>query len=129
MIYRLLADLVTAVHAGFVLFVALGGFLVLWRSRVAWLHAPAAAYGAAIEFFGWVCPLTPLEVRLRRAAGQAGYAGGFIDHYLRELVYVPMPVWEEIRWWLGTALVVGNAAIYWWVWKTRRASGDEQHAD
>lgn len=120
MIYRLLADAVAVAHAGFVLFVAVGGFLVLWRRRVAWLHVPAALYGAALEFFGWICPLTPLEQGLRRSAGQAGYAGGFIDHYLRELIYLPGPVWNDLRFWLGGLVLVGNAAIYLWVWKTLR---------
>lgn len=123
MIYALLADLVTAAHAAFVLFVAGGGFLVLWRRRVAWLHVPAALYGTALEFFGWTCPLTPLEVRLRRAAGQAGYAGGFIDHYLRELIYLPGPVWKDLRFWLGGLALVGNVLIYLWVWKTLRRRG------
>lgn len=120
MIYRLLADAVAVVHAGFVLFVAVGAFLVLWRRRVAWAHVPAVLYGAALEFFGWICPLTPLEQGLRRSAGQAGYAGGFIDHYLRELIYLPGPVWSDLRFWLGGLVLVGNAAIYLWVWKTLR---------
>lgn len=124
MIYRLLADAVAVAHAGFVLFVALGGFLVLWRRRVAWLHVPAALYGAALEFFGWICPLTPLEQSLRRSAGQAGYAGGFIDHYLRELIYLPGPVWSDLRFWLGGLVLVGNAAIYLWVWRALRRRGE-----
>lgn len=120
MIYRVLAELVTAVHAGFVVFVMLGAFLVLWRRWVAWLHVPAALYGVAIEFFGWVCPLTPLEQHLRRLAGQAGYTGGFIGHYLRELIYLPGPVWNSLRFWLGGLALAGNIAIYLWVWKTLR---------
>jgi len=126
-IYRVLADLVTAVHAGFVVFVVVGAFLVLWRRWVAWLHVPAALYGVAIEFFGWTCPLTPLEQRFRRLAGQAGYAGGFIDHYLRELIYLPAPVWNSLRFWLGGLALAVNIAIYLWVWKTlrrRREAGD-----
>ena len=120
MIYRLLADLVTVTHAAFVLFVIGGGFLVLWRRRVAWLHVPAALYGAGIELFGWTCPLTPLEVRFRQAAGQAGYAGGFIDHYVRELIYMPAPLWNDVRFWLGGLVLVGNGLVYLWLWKTLR---------
>lgn len=120
MIYRLLADLTVLLHAGFVLFVIGGGLLVLWRRRVAWLHLPAALYGAAIELFGWTCPLTPLEVRFRRAAGRAGYAGGFIDHYVTDLLYLPAPVWEEVRVWLGLLVLAANAAIYAWVWRRLR---------
>jgi len=116
---------VMLVHFAFVLFVALDAFLVLWRRWVAWLHVPCALYGAAIEFFGWICPLTPLENDLRRQAGQAGYAGGFIENYVGGLLY-PTD-WSRIHVWLGVAVVVGNGAIYAWIWwrqrRTRRTSG------
>lgn len=117
MLYSVLADLVMSVHAAFVVFVALGGLLVARWPAVAWAHLPCAAYGAAIEFFGWTCPLTPLEASLRRAAGQAGYTGSFIEHYLGQLLYPA--AWGEIHLWLGVAVVVGNAAIYGWIWRRR----------
>ena len=72
-----MADLVVVIHFVFVLFVVLGGLLVRQWPRVAYVHVPAAVWGAAIEFAGWICPLTPLENSLRRQAGDAGYAGGF----------------------------------------------------
>lgn len=112
MLHSLAAELVMLAHFAFVLFVALGGFLLLWRRWVAWLHVPCALYGAAIEFFGWTCPLTPLEVRLRRAAGRAGYEGGFIEHYLEGILYPA--AWGELHVWLGVAVLVGNAAVYAW---------------
>ena len=121
MLYSVLADLVMLTHAAFVVFVAVGGFLAAWRLKVAWAHVPCALYGAAIEFFGWVCPLTPLEVDLRRAAGQAGYTGGFIEHYVGGLLYPAN--WGQIHIWLGVAVVVGNAAIYGWIWARRRRQG------
>lgn len=117
MLSSVFADLVMLVHAAFVVFVAVGGFLAAWRPKVAWAHVPCALYGAAIEFFGWVCPLTPLEVRLRRAAGQAGYEGGFIEHYVGGLLYPES--WHAIHVWLGVAVVVGNVAVYAWVWRRR----------
>ncbi len=110
MLARALADLVLLIHAAFALFVALGGLLVLRRPRVAWIHVPCALYGAAIEFVGWVCPLTPFEQRLRRAAGQAGYSGGFLDHYLRGVLYPAG--WAHVHVALGAAVVVGNVALY-----------------
>lgn len=110
MLPRVLADLVLLSHAAFVLFVATGGFFVLRWPRLAWLHVPCALYGAAIEFVGWVCPLTPLEQQLRRQAGQAGYAGGFLDHYLRGVLYPSN--WEHIHVALGVAVIVGNVALY-----------------
>jgi len=56
--YRFLADLVVTLHLLFVLFVLLGGLLALRWPRVAWLHLPAAVWGALIEFTGGICPLT-----------------------------------------------------------------------
>ncbi len=75
------------VHFAFVAFVVLGGLLALRWPRAAWVHLPAAAWGAWIEFAGWICPLTPLEVRLRRLGGEAGYAGGFVEHYILPVLY------------------------------------------
>ena len=64
MLYRVLADLVVVVHFVFVLFVIFGGFFVLWSKRIAWFHVPAVLWGILIEFAGWICPLTPLEIWL-----------------------------------------------------------------
>lgn len=115
----LLAELLMLVHFGFVLFVIAGGLLVAWRAWFAWLHLPCALYGAAIELFGWVCPLTPLEQSLRRAAGQGGYEGGFIEHYLRPILY-PQD-WRDIHILLGVAAVLVNVGIYAWaLWRLRR---------
>ena len=82
MLYRLAADTLVLLHLAFTVFAVVGGFLA-WRwPRVAWIHIPAAVWGALIEFMGWVCPLTPLENHFRRLAGEAGYAGGFLEHYV-----------------------------------------------
>lgn len=111
MIYRLLADATLLIHLCFVLFVGLGGFLVLRWRRVAWLHLPAAIWGALIEFMGWVCPLTPLESLLRRLGGEAGYTGGFIDHYIIAFIY-PDGLTRGAQIAVGTAVLVVNVAIY-----------------
>lgn len=121
-ISSLLADLVMVVHLAFVLFVGGGALLVLWRRWVAWFHVPCALYGAAIEFFGWVCPLTPLEQALRRRAGE-GYRGGFIEHYVGEVLY-PAD-WSEIHLWLGVGVLVVNGALYAWIFlRDRRSAGE-----
>lgn len=117
--FRVAADLVLVVHFGFVLFVALGGLLVLRRARLAWLHVPVALYGAAIEFVGFTCPLTPLEVGLRRRGGEAGYAGGFIEHYFMAALY-PEGLTRPMQLALGAAVVVVNAAIYAVIWRRYR---------
>jgi hypothetical protein len=111
MAYRLAADTVLLAHAAFVVFVVLGGLLA-WRwRRAAVLHLPAAAWGAWIEFSGGICPLTPLENRLRHAAGQAGYDGGFVEHYLLALIY-PEGLIREVQIALGVAVIVINTAVY-----------------
>jgi hypothetical protein len=108
---RLLADAVVVLHAAFVAFVVLGGFLVLRWPRMAWVHVPAAAYGFLVEAAGWVCPLTPLEVWLRRRAGEAGYAGGFVEQHLIPLVY-PSPFPRSLAWTLAGVVVAVNALSY-----------------
>lgn len=122
MAYGLAADLVLVVHLAFVLFVALGGLLVLKWPRVAWGHLPAAAWGILIEFAGWICPLTPLENRLRELAGESAYRGDFIARYLMPVIY-PEGLTREAQIGLGLAAVAGNAVIYVIVWRRRRAPG------
>jgi hypothetical protein len=111
MTFRLLADLVVLLHLSFVLFVVFGGFLVLHWRRLAWLHIPAALWGAAIEFGGWICPLTPLENWLRIQGGESGYSGGFVDHYLLPTLY-PAGLTREIQIVLGLLVIVINLAVY-----------------
>jgi hypothetical protein len=119
LIYRLSADLVLLVHLGFVLFVVLGGLLVLRWRWLMWLHLPAVIWGAAIEFGGWTCPLTPLEVTLRRLGGEAGYEGDFIDHYATALLY---PGWltPAAQIWLGVAALLPNVLIYGYLLRRSR---------
>ncbi|MGE0030679.1 MAG: DUF2784 domain-containing protein [Steroidobacteraceae bacterium] len=122
MIHRLLADAVLALHLAFILFVALGGFLVLRRPRLAWLHTPVFLWGAAIEFGGWICPLTPLEKWLRERGGEGAYAGGFIEHYVTALIY-PAGLTRNLQLLIGAGVLAINAAIYLRLWQRRRARG------
>lgn len=108
---RLAADAVALLHLAFVLFVVFGGLLVARWPRLAGLHLPAMAWGVLIEFAGWTCPLTPLENGLRHVVGQAGYAGGFIDHYLWPLLY-PAGLTRERQWALGAGVLILNGAVY-----------------
>ncbi len=118
MLYRLAADGVLVLHAAFVVFVVLGGLLALRWPRAAWVHLPAAAWGAAIEFWGWICPLTPLEQALRRLGGEAGYRGGFVEHYVVALLY-PQGLTRGLQLALGLFVLAVNLAVYAWVWRTR----------
>jgi len=119
MLYRLAADGVLVLHAAFVLFVVLGGLLALRRPRIAWIHLPAAAWGAAIELCGWICPLTPLEQALRRLGGEAGYPGGFVEHYVVAWLYPP-GLTRGVQLALGLFVFAVNLAVYAWVWRRAR---------
>jgi hypothetical protein len=111
MIYRIAADAVLVVHLVFVLFVVLGGWLVLRIPKLAWVHLPAAAWGAFIELSARVCPLTPLENQLRIASGSAGYGGGFIECYLIPIIY-PSGLNRPVQIALGVGVIVVNAFFY-----------------
>ena len=111
MLYQALADLVALTHLAFIVFALLGGVLALRWRWVPWVHLPAACWGAAVEFFGWFCPLTPIENSLRRASGSAGYSGGFIERYLIPILY-PAELSRELQLFLGCVLVVVNLAVY-----------------
>ena len=121
MVHELLADLVAVLHFFFVLFVVLGGLLVLRRRGLAWLHLPAAAWGAWTEFAGWVCPLTHVENWLRRRGGLEAYEADFVARYLLPVLY-PTALTRELQWGLGAAVVIVNAALYAWVLHSRRVS-------
>jgi hypothetical protein len=117
--YRLLADLVLVLHAAFVVFVVLGALLVLRWPRIAWVHVPVALWGAGIEFVGGICPLTPLENHWRRLAGELGYPGGFVEHYVVSALY-PDGLTRTVQIVLGALVVVVNVTIYAWAVRRNR---------
>jgi hypothetical protein len=120
MLYSLLADAVVVVHFAFAAFVVLGGFLA-WRwRRVVYAHLPALAWGCWVEASHRICPLTPLENHLRELGGEAGYSGGFIDHYLLRVLYPP-GLTPDIQWLLAALLLAVNSAAYGGLWVRRRA--------
>lgn len=125
MFFRLAADAVLLVHAAFILFVLFGAVLTIrWR----WfplVHLPALAWGVFVELTGRVCPLTPLENSLRLSAGQSGYSGGFIEHYILAIIY-PSGLTLEVQWALAAIVVVVNVLIYGWILHRRRRA--KRHA-
>ncbi len=126
MLYRALADAAVAVHLAFILFVLLGGLLVFRWPRAAWVHVPVFLWGAAIEFGGWICPLTYLENHFRLKGAAEGYATSFVEHYMVPLIYPDLlfaggfPRSGFIA--IGVFVLAFNAAIYWRAWKRRRRS-------
>ncbi len=119
---RVAADAVLLLHLAFVLFVVLGGLLVLRFHRLALAHVPAFLWGAWIEVSGGTCPLTPLENLLRRSAGEAGYESGFIAHYLYPLIYPP-GLTRGAQLWLAAAVLVLNGLLYGWLLLRRHRGG------
>lgn len=109
--YALLADVVLLLHGVFIAFVVLGGLLVWRRPRLGWLHLTAVAWAVWIAWAGWICPLTPLENALRRAAGQTGYGGSFIEHYLLPLIY-PEGLTRDLQIGLGVGVALLNLVVY-----------------
>ena len=118
---RVLADVVLAAHFAFIAFVVAGGLLVLWRRAIALVHLPAVAWAAYTEFTSTICPLTPWEQALRARAGEAGYTGGFVEHYLLPLIY-PEALTPRVQLALGLAVLALNAGVYALVWWRKRAS-------
>lgn len=110
-VYRLAADATLVTHLAFVMFVVVGAALALKWPKAALLHLPAVAWAAFAEFSGHICPLTPLENGLRRAAGDAGYAGGFIEHYILATLY-PAGLTRAAQVAIGFFVVALNAALY-----------------
>jgi hypothetical protein len=117
---RTLGDLVLGLHFAFIVCAVLGGFFVLWKVWIAWLHIPSVLWSAFVNLFSQDCPLTPLENRFRYLAGQAGYEGGFIQHYLAPLVY---PGVMPERWGLisGLSVLIWNVLVYTLVVTQRRS--------
>lgn len=111
MIYRFLADAVLIIHLLFIGFVIFGGLLALRSPWITLVHIPAACWGAFIELTGGLCPLTVMEVEFRRIAGDAGYSGSFIEHYLLHVIY-PAGLTRDIQFWLAGFVILINVAIY-----------------
>lgn len=111
MLARLAADLVVLLHLSFILFVVLGGLGVLRFPPLAWLHLPAAAWGALVELKGLYCPLTDLENALRQAGAEQGYADSFIEHYLIPIIY-PAGLTANLQLWLGLGVLLINGGVY-----------------
>jgi hypothetical protein len=111
MLYSLAADVLLVLHLAFIVFVMLGGLLLLKWTWVGYLHLPAVAWGILVELQGWLCPLTPLEQHFRMLAGETGYSGGFVQHYLLPIIY-PAGLTREVQFLLAVSVISTNLVIY-----------------
>jgi hypothetical protein len=118
MMYAALADLVLLAHLAFVLFVLFGGWLALRWPGLAWAHVPAAVWGTWVEFSGWICPLTPLENRLRVLAGFEAYRGDFVQHYVLGILYPPA-LTRNLQMLFAVTVLLLNAGAYFLFWRAR----------
>lgn len=122
MLDRLLADAVVLFHLLFIAFAVGGGVIVLRWRRVMWVHLPAVAWAVWVEVMNRPCPLTPLENYFRRHGGEAGYPGGFVEHYIWPVIY-PAALTDRIQLMIGAFVFCVNVAAYSLVfarWKRRR---------
>jgi hypothetical protein len=115
---RIAADAIVALHFAFIAFVVAGGVLTLVDRRWSILHLPAVAWSAWTEFTATVCPLTPWENAFRTAAGEAGYADSFVDHYIVPIIYPP-GLTADAQVALGIGVVVLNVVVYAVAWRVR----------
>jgi uncharacterized protein DUF2784 len=118
-IYHLLADSVILIHFAFILFVVFGGFLCLGWRKLVWVHAPAVIWGAAVEWAGWICPLTPLENWFLVRAGSTSYSGGFVAQYIMPVIY-PIQLTRQTQILLALSVILLNVLIYFVIFFKRK---------
>lgn len=122
MLDRFLADAVVLFHLLFIAFAVVGGVVVLRWRRVMWVHLPSVAWAVWVEVMNRPCPLTPLENYFRQRGGEAGYPGGFVEHYIWPMIY-PEALTDRIQLMIGAFVFCVNVAAYalvLWQWKQRR---------
>jgi len=119
--FRLAADAVLVLHLAFIVFAVFGGLLALRWRWMPLLHLPAVAWAFYVELPGSFCPLPSVENSFRLSAGQSGYAGGFVEHYLLPLIY-PAGLTREIQVFLAATVLGINIAVYSWIVFRRHSS-------
>jgi hypothetical protein len=111
MLYRVGADLVLFSHFLFAACAVFGGAFLYFDPAWAWVHIPVVLWSSVVNLMSWTCPLTPIENALRTRAGQFGYAGGFVQHYIGPVVY-PRGMPRQLELVAGVSILAGNALVY-----------------
>lgn len=119
MLARITADVVLLTHLAFIVFAVFGGLLVIRKAWIAWLHVPAMLWAVWVVAAHRECPLTAIENHFLHAAGQSGYDGGFIEHYLLPLIYPP-GLTESQQTVIAGLLGIWSVAVYVVAYRRRR---------
>ncbi len=98
-------------HLFFIVFVVLGGILVLRWEKLVWVHIPLALWGVIVEWGNFICPLTPLENKLRELGGGTGFELSFTEQYLYPIVYIDN-LNREVQLVLGLIVLFINFVVY-----------------
>ena len=109
--YSALATFVLFVHALFILLVVFGALLTRSRRPILrWLHIESIVWAILTEVLPCPCPLTLLENWLEGLGGVEPYRGGFLLHYLDNLVYPNISI--NVLSTAGVTVCVLNLAFY-----------------
>lgn len=125
--YLYAADAILLLHVLFVVFIVLGLLLIFAGKVLAWhwvrnpwfrlLHLIAIAVVVIQSWLLIICPLTTFEMALRERAGDTGYSGTFISHWLEKLLYYRAPPWVFI---VCYTLFGGLVVLSWFYVRPRR---------
>lgn len=124
MLFQWLAVAVVFVHAGYLVYLVVGGFLAWWLRRTFLVHVVAAVWAFVVVVANLPCPLTQLQNLLRVQGGQAPLERGYLDTYVRDVVY-PVDYQDAVY-----AAVAVAVAVSWLGFAYRRyrgRSGIEKH--
>ncbi|MGP9833039.1 DUF2784 domain-containing protein [Marinobacter sp. NSM] len=125
--FQIFADLLLLFHILLVAFVIFGlvatlvGYFRQWSwVRNLWFrlsHLVVIGIVVLQAWLGVLCPLTIWEMELRAKAGQGGYEGSFVQHWLETILYYNAPDWVFILvYTLFGALVLAS----WFLVRPRR---------
>jgi hypothetical protein len=91
MFYRVAADFVVLIHFLWIVFLIFGAFIGRKCRVLKIFHIAGLGFAVLIQIYGWYCPLTHLEIWLRkRYEPSLTYSGSFIIYYVEKLVYIDL---------------------------------------
>ncbi len=89
--YKIAADGVVLIHFLWIIFLIFGAFIGRKYRAIRIFHILGLGFAVTIQIFGWYCPLTQLEILLRKRHNPTlTYSGSFIIHYMEKLIYIEL---------------------------------------